>query len=90
MTSATAAAGAPTAAHVPRLHHNPPVPPPSPQVYPVTSKNLNYAPVSVAAVIAIAGGYWLLSARKWFRGPVGDQAVAAPDTEHDADIKVAN
>src|SRR3989441_5553121 len=30
---------------------------------------LNYAPVAVAAVIGFAGIYWLVSARKWFKGP---------------------
>jgi amino acid transporter len=30
---------------------------------------LNYAPVAVAVVIGYAGIYWLVSARKWFKGP---------------------
>jgi amino acid transporter len=30
---------------------------------------LNYAPVAVGAVIGFAGIYWLVSARKWFKGP---------------------
>jgi amino acid transporter len=30
---------------------------------------LNYAPLAVGAVIVLAGGYYLLSARKWFKGP---------------------
>ena len=30
---------------------------------------LNYAPVAVGAVILLAGGWYLLSARKWFKGP---------------------
>jgi hypothetical protein len=29
----------------------------------------NYAPVAVAIVIGFAGIYWLVSARKWFKGP---------------------
>jgi amino acid permease (GABA permease) len=29
----------------------------------------NYAPVAVAAVLIYAGGYWFLSANKWFKGP---------------------
>jgi len=29
----------------------------------------NYAPVAVAVVIGFAGIYWLVSARKWFKGP---------------------
>ena len=30
---------------------------------------LNYAPVAVAIVIGFAGIYWMVSARKWFKGP---------------------
>jgi amino acid transporter len=30
---------------------------------------LNYAPVAVGAVIVLAGGWYLISARKWFKGP---------------------
>jgi hypothetical protein len=29
----------------------------------------NYAPIAVAVVIGFAGIYWLVSARKWFKGP---------------------
>ena len=29
----------------------------------------NYAPLAVGAVIFLAGGYYLVSARKWFKGP---------------------
>ncbi len=39
-----------------------------PQLKPV-SKNFNYAPVAVLVVIGFAGIYWLVSARKWFKGP---------------------
>jgi amino acid transporter len=31
--------------------------------------SLNYAPIAVAVVIGYAGIYWLVSARKWFKGP---------------------
>jgi amino acid transporter len=30
---------------------------------------INYAPIAVAIVIGFAGIYWLVSARKWFKGP---------------------
>jgi amino acid transporter len=30
---------------------------------------LNYAPIAVAIVIGFAGIYWVVSARKWFKGP---------------------
>lgn len=36
---------------------------------PITVSTFNYSPVAVATVILISGGWWLLSARKWFRGP---------------------
>ena len=40
-----------------------------PQWSPITVKTFNYSPVMVAAVIGFAGIYWLVSARKWFKGP---------------------
>ncbi|KAF8321660.1 APC amino acid permease [Clavulina sp. PMI_390] len=41
-----------------------------PQVNPVTSQTLNYAPVATGAVFSYAVLTWLLSARKWFTGPI--------------------
>jgi hypothetical protein len=41
-----------------------------PQVNPVTSQTLNYAPVAVGIVILYAMGFWLISARRWFTGPI--------------------
>ncbi|MEN3264448.1 MAG: hypothetical protein V7646_1342 [Pseudonocardia sp.] len=48
---------------------------------------VNYAPLSLIAALLLFGGWWLLSARHWFRGPVqqasfeeleaADQAAAA-------------
>ncbi len=40
-----------------------------PQVSPVTLTTFNYASVTTAVVLFGAGGWYLLSARKWFRGP---------------------
>jgi amino acid permease (GABA permease) len=40
-----------------------------PQVNPVTRTSFNYTPVAVLAVIGFAGIYWLVSARRWFKGP---------------------
>ncbi|MHB8613825.1 MAG: amino acid permease [Candidatus Dormibacteraceae bacterium] len=34
-----------------------------------TLTTFNYAIVAVAVVLLYAGGYWFLSARKWFKGP---------------------
>src|SRR5882757_575802 len=41
-----------------------------PQSNPITVNSFNYAPIAVLVVLGFAGGYWLLSARKWFTGPV--------------------
>lgn len=41
-----------------------------PQENPVDSQTLNYAIVAVGIVITYSVGFWLLSARKWFTGPV--------------------
>ena len=35
----------------------------------VNRDTFNYAPVAVGVVLLFSGGYWLLSARKWFKGP---------------------
>ena len=47
-----------------------------PTVSPVNHDTFNYAPIAVGVVLLFAGGYWLLSARKWFTGPKvqGDEA----------------
>jgi hypothetical protein len=37
---------------------------------PVNSQTFNYAIVAVGIVIFYSAGYWLISARKWFVGPV--------------------
>lgn len=36
----------------------------------VTAPEMNYAVVIIMGVFIFAGAYWLLSARKWFKGPV--------------------
>lgn len=40
-----------------------------PYLYPVTAENLNYAPVTVGAVLVISITWWVLGANKWFTGP---------------------
>jgi amino acid permease (GABA permease) len=42
----------------------------------INRDNFNYAPVAVGVVLLFSGGYWLISARKWFHGPrsQGDEA----------------
>ncbi|KXS09263.1 APC amino acid permease [Gonapodya prolifera JEL478] len=41
-----------------------------PSSYPVNATNLNYAPIMVVFVFAFVTGYWVLSAHKWFKGPI--------------------
>ncbi len=41
-----------------------------PELYPVNSKTLNYAPVAVGIVVAYSLGFWIVSARTWFAGPI--------------------
>lgn len=50
-----------------------------PQLKPITITTFNYAPIAVLAVIGFALIYWLVSARKWFKGPKvqGSQAELA-------------
>jgi uncharacterized membrane protein len=47
-----------------------------PEVSPVTWDTFNYAPIAVGVVLVFSGGWWLISARKWFKGPhrQGDEA----------------
>ncbi len=40
-----------------------------PTVSPVTPDNFNYSVVAVGAVLLFSGGWWLLGARRWFKGP---------------------
>ena len=40
-----------------------------PQAFPVAGGTFNYALLAVGVVVIYAGGYWLLSARHWFKGP---------------------
>jgi len=40
-----------------------------PQVSPITATSFNYAIVAVGGVLLFSGGWWLLSARRWFTGP---------------------
>ena len=47
-----------------------------PELNPVNSKTLNYAPVAVGIVLFYALGFWAVSARKWFAGPVKQIAGA--------------
>jgi amino acid permease (GABA permease) len=48
-----------------------------PTASPITWHNFNYTIVAVGVVLAYAGIFWLVSARKWFTGPraQGDEAA---------------
>ncbi|MEA2505801.1 MAG: hypothetical protein QOH48_419 [Actinomycetota bacterium] len=55
-----------------------------PQVSPVTASTFNYASIAVAVVLLGSGGYWFLSAHKWFSGPKvqgSDDELAAIERE---------
>ncbi|KAF8966775.1 APC amino acid permease [Flammula alnicola] len=41
-----------------------------PQINPVDSLTFNYSIVAVGIVVIYSVGFWLLSARKWFTGPI--------------------
>ncbi len=41
-----------------------------PELNPVDSKTLSYASVGFGVVLVYALGFWVISARKWFTGPV--------------------
>src|SRR3954454_21367876 len=47
----------------------------------------NYAIVAVGGTMALVGGWWLLSARKWFKGPITQgtpEELAARESEFEA------
>lgn len=50
-----------------------------PQTNPVNSQTLNYSVVAVGIVILYGFGFWFVSARKWFIGPV--RRISAGATE---------
>lgn len=41
-----------------------------PTVYPITWDTFNYAPVALGLVLSLVMLWWVLDARKWFKGPV--------------------
>jgi len=47
-----------------------------PEASPINVDTFNYAPIAVGVVLLFSGGYWIFSARRWFKGPVaqGDEA----------------
>jgi amino acid transporter len=48
--------------------------------------SFNYAPVAVLGTLAIVGGWWMLSARKWFKGPIPqgtEEELARIETQYE-------
>ena len=41
-----------------------------PTLYPITWDTFNYAPAALGVALGIIMLWWLLDARKWFKGPV--------------------
>ncbi|XP_050221777.1 amino-acid permease BAT1 isoform X2 [Mercurialis annua] len=41
-----------------------------PVAYPITNETLNYTPVAVGGLLILTVSTWILSARKWFKGPI--------------------
>lgn len=46
----------------------------------------NYAPIAVVGTLVLVGGYWMLSAKKWFAGPVAqgtEEELARIEAQYD-------
>ncbi|XP_057424759.1 amino-acid permease BAT1 homolog isoform X1 [Lotus japonicus] len=41
-----------------------------PVSYPITIETLNYTPVAVGCLLILVVSYWIISGRRWFKGPV--------------------
>lgn len=41
-----------------------------PVSYPITMETLNYTPVAVGCLLILVVSFWLISGRRWFKGPV--------------------
>ncbi|KAH7914587.1 amino acid transporter [Hygrophoropsis aurantiaca] len=49
-----------------------------PTVQAVRAPGMNYAVVIIVGMFVFASGYWVVSARKWFRGPVSNVDIDPP------------
>jgi len=59
-----------------------------PQVNPVNATTFNYAPIAVGVVVIFAGGWWMLSAKNWFKGPkVQGSAEELAAIERDLELR---
>lgn len=52
-----------------------------PTAFPVDWDNFNYSPIGIAAVVIFFIGWWIVDARKWFRGPYIKDAHMDDSTE---------
>jgi len=49
--------------------------------------SFNYAPIAVLGTLVLVGGWWLLSARKWFEGPIAqgsEEELARIDAQYES------
>ncbi|KAJ3282533.1 hypothetical protein HK104_010841 [Borealophlyctis nickersoniae] len=54
-----------------------------PQLWPVNADNFSYTPAAVGFLLIFAGGWWIIDARKWFKGPImeiAEEELAADAT----------
>ena len=52
-----------------------------PLSYPITSATFNYAPVGMFAVCIFFLSWWMIDARRWFKGPVRTIKVGPGEEE---------
>jgi hypothetical protein len=48
--------------------------------------SFNYAPIALGGTLLLVGAWWLLSARKWFRGPItqgSEEELARIEAQYD-------
>jgi amino acid transporter len=48
--------------------------------------SFNYAPIAVLGTLALVGGWWILSANKWFKGPIAqgtEEELARIETQYE-------
>lgn len=57
-----------------------------PTAIPVEAKYMNYAIVYLGAILAFAGAYWFLGARKFYTGPLIEAEVQLDSNSDDVQI----
>jgi hypothetical protein len=48
--------------------------------------DVNYAPIAVLGTLVLVGGWWVLSARNWFKGPIAqgtEEELARIEAQYD-------